>query len=59
MEHEGKLAVSPKVAAQMVSISRSKFYQLLASGDVKSVFIGNRRLIPITELERIVREGVK
>jgi excisionase family DNA binding protein len=33
-------------AAQVLSIGRSKIYELLSSGELESVVIGRRRLIP-------------
>ena len=59
LEHEGRLAVTVKVASQMISLGCTKLYELIASGELKSVRVGKRRLIPIAELERLVREGAK
>lgn len=48
-------------AARVLGIGRSLFYQLLAAGEIASVSIGRRRLIPADALtayvERLRREG--
>lgn len=59
MDTEGKIAVTVKVASRMVSLGVTKLYELMANGELKSVRIGKRRLIPVAELERIFREGAK
>ena len=59
LEHEGRLAVTVKVASRMISLGCTKLYELIASGELKSVRVGKRRLIPVAELERLVREGAK
>ena len=41
-------------AADMLSISRSKFYMLMAAGDIAPVYIGTRRLVTRAELERYI-----
>lgn len=50
------LLVSVEKAAEMLSISRKQVYREMASGKIKSVLIGKRRLIPTKELERYVGE---
>jgi excisionase family DNA binding protein len=40
--------------AERIGISRSSGYALLDSGEVRSVRIGGRRLIPIEEADRYV-----
>jgi excisionase family DNA binding protein len=42
--------------AERIGISRSSGYNLLDSGEVRSVRIGGRRLIPVEEAERYVAE---
>lgn len=59
MDHEGKIAVTVKVASQMLSLGCTKLYELMATGQLKTVYIGRRRLIPVAELERVLREGAK
>jgi excisionase family DNA binding protein len=42
-----------------IGIGRTKFYQLVREGKVRTIVIGGRRLIPRAEAERLVREGSK
>jgi excisionase family DNA binding protein len=43
-----------EAACRVLSIRRSKFYELLADGSLKGVKIGAKRLIPADEIERFV-----
>jgi excisionase family DNA binding protein len=45
-------------AAELLSVSRSQVYNLIRGGDLESVHIGKRRLIPRVELESYV-EGLQ
>jgi excisionase family DNA binding protein len=49
-----RLAYSPHEGAQVLSISRSKFYELIAVGDLKVVKLGSRTLVPHSELVRFL-----
>jgi excisionase family DNA binding protein len=49
-----KLLLTPVEAAEMLSISRSKLYELLAAGHVGSVRIDGSRRIPVTALRAYV-----
>jgi len=40
-----------------IGIGRTKFYQLVREGKVRTIVIGRRRLVPAHEAERLVREG--
>ena len=50
-----KLLLTPVEAASALSISRSKFYELLAAGRVQSVRIDRCRRIPRAALDDFVR----
>lgn len=41
---------------QALSISRTTLYELLSTGRIRSVRLGTRRLIPVTEIDRFTRE---
>jgi excisionase family DNA binding protein len=41
-------------AARALSITRSKIFLLTASGDLRSVKIGRRRLIPVSAIREYV-----
>jgi excisionase family DNA binding protein len=45
-----RLLVTPSEAAEILSISRSKFYALLAAGVIESVSIGRSRRVPTAAL---------
>jgi excisionase family DNA binding protein len=54
------LTVRIPVAMQLVGIGRSKFYELIASGDIETIKIGRCTLIPTASLRRLIgqaREG--
>jgi excisionase family DNA binding protein len=46
-----------KEAAQQLGVSPFSVRRLIASGCIRSVTIGARRLIPAHEIERVAREG--
>jgi excisionase family DNA binding protein len=52
-----KLLLTPVEAAAALSISRAKFYELLAAGSVGSVRIGGCRRIPVAALQAYI-EGL-
>jgi len=49
-----KLLVTPDEAAELLSIGRSKLYELLAEGAVESVRVGTCRRIPVQALKDFV-----
>jgi excisionase family DNA binding protein len=50
------LAVSPRKAAQYLDVGHDAIYQLLRQGRLRSVKLGRRRLIPMTELQRFLSD---
>jgi excisionase family DNA binding protein len=50
-----RLAYSPSEGAQVLGISRSKIYELIAARDLKVVKLGSRTLVLHSELVRFVR----
>ena len=53
------LLVTPKEAAKLLSISRSKTYELIASGTLPSITLGYSRRVPLAELREFIRNSVK
>lgn len=51
------LTVTVKVALAMISIGRTRFYELVAAGQITTVKIGRRRLVHVGSLQRLVTEG--
>ena len=52
----GELLVTPSDAAELLSISRTSLYALMASGAVASVKVGGCRRIPVDALRAFVRD---
>jgi len=50
------LAVSPRAAGRCLGVGHNVVYQLLNEGRLRSVKLGRRRLIPVSELERFLSE---
>jgi excisionase family DNA binding protein len=50
-----RLAYSPSEGAQVLGISRSKIYELIAAEDLKVIKLGSRTLVLHSELVRFVR----
>ena len=53
------LAHTVNAAVQRLGIGRTKFYELLDRGEIKTIQFGTRRLVPESELQRIVRERMQ
>lgn len=53
-----RLAVSPAEAARIAGIGRTKLYEALGSGDLRSLKIGKRRLILIDSLRNWLGQHV-
>lgn len=51
-----KLLLKPEEAAELLSIGRSKVYELIGTGELASVRIGASRRIPADALAEFVRE---
>jgi excisionase family DNA binding protein len=46
-------------AADLIGVSRQHLYNLVHAGKVASVNVGRRRLVRMTEIDRILNEGVR
>lgn len=53
------LAYRVKHFCSTIGLGKTKFYELLRDGKIKTVIIGGRRLVPAEEAQRLVREGCK
>ena len=42
---------------RLIGLGKTKFYELVRDGKIKTIIIGGRRLIPADEAQRLVREG--
>ena len=54
--HGESLLLSVEEAAALLHIGRTRMYELIAAGDVTSVKLGGKRLVPRDELEKFVRQ---
>jgi excisionase family DNA binding protein len=54
--HLHKLLVPPDEAAVILSVGRTKIFELMATGQLPSVRIGSSRRIPVSALERFVQQ---
>jgi excisionase family DNA binding protein len=54
-----RLLLRPEEAAHAIGVSRARFYQLLATGEVKSIKVGRSRRVPVAELTRWVSDEVE
>lgn len=57
---ENKLTYSVSEAGRALSVSRGTAYALVRSGNLRSVAVGRRRLVPRTEIDRfLASDGVE
>ncbi len=52
---ENKLLLSAEEAASRLGVGRTTIFELLAAGDLQSLKIGRRRLIPVAALAAFVQ----
>jgi excisionase family DNA binding protein len=50
----GRLLLRPEEGADVIGVSRSQFYELLADGRIRSLKVGRLRRIPVAEIERFI-----
>jgi excisionase family DNA binding protein len=51
-----KLLLTPEQAAEMLSIGRSKLYELLATGELASIRLGGCRRVPTDAIRQNVAQ---
>jgi len=54
-----KLAYRIPEACAAVGLGRSKLYELINDGTIKTSLIGGRRVVPAKELERLIERGME
>jgi excisionase family DNA binding protein len=54
---DAPLAYRVKQFCDSVGLGKTKFYELVRAGKIRTIVIGGRRLVPADEAERLVREG--
>jgi excisionase family DNA binding protein len=55
MKPQNKLAVGMREAAEMMTVCCRTIQTLVATGELRSIKVGRRRLIPVTALEAFLR----
>ena len=53
------LLLTVEDTAKLLSVSRNTVFKLLRSGDLASMTIGAKRLIPRQEIDRFIREHTR
>lgn len=51
----GPFAVSPAQAARLLSIGRTLLYELIGSGELRTIKVHNRRLVPVSEIQALIQ----
>lgn len=54
--NEERISVRIPEACRMIGIGRSKFYELIAAGDIETIKVGVRRLVLIRSLTAFVEK---
>lgn len=52
-----RLAYSMAESAHIIGVSRPHLYNLACRGELRTVMVGNRRLVPRSEIERLAGAG--
>jgi excisionase family DNA binding protein len=52
------LAVRIREACRLTGIGRSKFYELIAAGEIEIIKVGTITLVPVASLTRFLRRKV-
>ena len=56
VSQDGRFTVSIAEACRISGISRSKIYELIADGSLKSTHVGRRHLVFVASLRRLLGE---
>jgi excisionase family DNA binding protein len=60
VEHDdGRLVVTVPEAARMLGVSRTLGYELVARGELGSVRLGRRVVVPLTAIEELLATAVR
>ncbi|WP_082468112.1 MULTISPECIES: helix-turn-helix domain-containing protein [unclassified Sphingomonas] len=51
------LTISVNDALAMLGIGRTRFYELVAAGEIATIKLGRRRLVQVASLQRLASEG--
>lgn len=61
MNHQAPAPLAHRIpdACRRLGVGRSSLYELIKSGEIRSIKIGSRTLIPEEDLQRIVSDRLK
>jgi hypothetical protein len=48
------MAVNVATAGELLSISRTQAYKIIKDGELKTVDIGSKKIVPLTEIQRFL-----
>jgi len=54
---QGRLLLRPREVADLIGVSRTTAYDLIAAHKIPSVRIGNHLRVPAAALEKLIAEG--
>jgi excisionase family DNA binding protein len=57
INEQSRRAFSIVEAARLCGLSRATLYRLIASGKLKTIKIGARRVVPAAAIDALLREG--
>jgi len=57
-KEQGRLLLRPREVADMIGVSRTTAYDLIAAGTIPSVRLGNHLRVPAAALEKLIEEGM-
>ncbi len=52
----GFMALSVEEAAEALGLGRTKIFELVSGGQLRSIKVGRRRLVPVSALEQFVSQ---
>jgi excisionase family DNA binding protein len=55
---QGRLLLRPREVADMIGVSRTTAYDLIAAHKIPSVRIGNHLRVPAAALEKLIEDGM-
>ncbi len=55
---ETQIGISPIEAAHCIGVSRSTIYRIIKSGQLRTIKIGRRTIVPVSALTTLVEHGM-
>lgn len=52
-----RLALTIEETCEALTISKPTFYELVGQGRLRTVMLGRRRVVPVSEVERLLADG--